>query len=58
MGDERAKTVLGGFRTEHLGDAIRLREVRRQVLGEDSLVRGALVYPAKIQADETLFSLG
>ena len=58
MGDERAKTVLGGFRTEKLADAIRLSGVRRQVLGDDALVRGAVSYPGKIQVDETLSSLG
>ena len=56
--DERAKPVLGGFRTEKLSQAIRLSEVRRQALGDDSLVRGRIAYPEKIQADETLFSLG
>ena len=58
LGDERARTVLGGFRTEKLAHAIRLCGVRRQVLGDDSLVRGAVSYPGKIQVDETLSSLG
>jgi diaminohydroxyphosphoribosylaminopyrimidine deaminase/5-amino-6-(5-phosphoribosylamino)uracil reductase len=56
--DDRAKSVLGGLRTEKLAQAIRLSGVRRQTLGEDSLVRGAVVYPDKVQIDETLFSLG
>ena len=56
--DERAKPALAGLRTEKLAQAIRLSGVRRQVLGDDSLVRGSVVYPDKIQVDETVFSLG
>jgi diaminohydroxyphosphoribosylaminopyrimidine deaminase / 5-amino-6-(5-phosphoribosylamino)uracil reductase len=56
--DDRAKSVLGGLRTEKLSQAIRLTETRRQTLGDDSLVRGRVVYPEKIQTDETVFSLG
>ena len=56
--DERAKPVLGGLRTEKLSQSIRLADVRRQTLGDDSLVRGRVVYPDRIQIDETLFSLG
>lgn len=58
LADERAKSVLGGLRTEKLAAAIRLTDVHRQTLGEDSLVRGRIVYPDRIQIDETLFSLG
>ena len=58
LADERAKSVLGGLRTEKLAQAIRLSGVQRQVLGDDSLVRGAVVYPEKVTVDETLFSLG
>jgi diaminohydroxyphosphoribosylaminopyrimidine deaminase/5-amino-6-(5-phosphoribosylamino)uracil reductase len=56
--DERAKSVLGGLRTERLSQAIRLSGVRRLTLGDDSLVRGSVVYPDKVQIDENLFSLG
>jgi diaminohydroxyphosphoribosylaminopyrimidine deaminase/5-amino-6-(5-phosphoribosylamino)uracil reductase len=56
--DDKAKAVLGGLRTEKLAQAIRLSGVRRQTLGDDSLVRGSVVYPEKVQIDETLFSLG
>lgn len=56
--DDRAKSVLGGMRTESLSQAIRLAQVRRLTLGDDSLVRGRVVYPEKIQTDETVFSLG
>lgn len=58
LADERAKPVLGGLRTETLSRAIRLTDVRRQILGQDSLVRGRVAYPEQIQIDETLFSLG
>jgi diaminohydroxyphosphoribosylaminopyrimidine deaminase/5-amino-6-(5-phosphoribosylamino)uracil reductase len=58
IGDARAKAVLAGFRTEKLADAIRLADVRRQVLGDDALVRGRIVYPEKLQVDETLFGVG
>ena len=56
--DERAKSVLSGLRAEHLGQAIRLEEIRRHALGDDSLVRGRVAYPERVQIDETLFSLG
>jgi diaminohydroxyphosphoribosylaminopyrimidine deaminase/5-amino-6-(5-phosphoribosylamino)uracil reductase len=56
--DERAKSVLSGLRTERLAQAIRLSEVRHQSLGDDSLMRGRVTYPQKVQIDETLFSLG
>lgn len=56
--DDRAKPVMGGLRTEKLTQAIRLSGVRRMTLGDDSLVRGSVVYPEKVQVDETVFSLG
>lgn len=56
--DERAKSVLGGLRTERLAEAIRLSEVRRVTLGDDSLVRGKVSYPDRVQIDENIFSLG
>ena len=56
--DERAKSVLGGVRAEHLSQAIRLEGVQRRTLGDDSLVRGRVAYPERVQIDETLFSLG
>jgi diaminohydroxyphosphoribosylaminopyrimidine deaminase/5-amino-6-(5-phosphoribosylamino)uracil reductase len=58
LADERAKPVLSGLRTEKLAQAIRLSNVRRLALGDDSLVRGSVVYPEKVHVDETLFSLG
>jgi diaminohydroxyphosphoribosylaminopyrimidine deaminase/5-amino-6-(5-phosphoribosylamino)uracil reductase len=58
VADERAKSVLSGLRTEKLQQAIRLCDIRRATLGDDSLVRGRIVYPERIHIDETLFSLG
>jgi len=58
LADERAKAMLGGLRTERLDQALRLADVRHEVLGSDFLVRGRLAYPEKMQIDETTFSLG
>jgi len=58
LADDRAKPVLVGLRTETLAQSIRLADVRRQALGDDSLVRGRVVYPERVQIDETLFSYG
>jgi diaminohydroxyphosphoribosylaminopyrimidine deaminase / 5-amino-6-(5-phosphoribosylamino)uracil reductase len=58
LADEKAKPLLSGLRTERLGQAIRLAEVRREVLGEDTLTRGRVVYPERLQIDEATFSLG
>jgi diaminohydroxyphosphoribosylaminopyrimidine deaminase/5-amino-6-(5-phosphoribosylamino)uracil reductase len=58
LADERAKPMLSGFRTENLAQALRLTEVRHEVLGSDILVRGRVAYPEKLQIDETTFSLG
>ncbi len=58
LADEKAKTAMGGLRTEKLAQAIRLSGVRRESLGDDSLMRGHVVYPERTQIDETLFSLG
>ncbi|HEY1792209.1 MAG TPA: bifunctional diaminohydroxyphosphoribosylaminopyrimidine deaminase/5-amino-6-(5-phosphoribosylamino)uracil reductase RibD [Opitutaceae bacterium] len=56
--DERAKPVLSGIRTDRLAQAVRLSGVRREVHGDDCLVRGTVCYPERIQVDETVFSLG
>jgi diaminohydroxyphosphoribosylaminopyrimidine deaminase/5-amino-6-(5-phosphoribosylamino)uracil reductase len=56
--DEKAKPVLSGLRTDKLPLAVRLADIRRATLGDDGLLRGRVVYPEKLHADETLFSLG
>jgi diaminohydroxyphosphoribosylaminopyrimidine deaminase/5-amino-6-(5-phosphoribosylamino)uracil reductase len=58
LGDEKAKPMLAGLRTEKLAGALRLTEVRHEVFAEDTLMRGRVVYPEKIQIDELTYSLG
>jgi diaminohydroxyphosphoribosylaminopyrimidine deaminase/5-amino-6-(5-phosphoribosylamino)uracil reductase len=56
--DDRAKSAFSGLRTERLGNAVRLRDVRHETFGDDFLTRGHAVYPEKMYVDETVFSLG
>lgn len=58
LADDRAKPMLSGLRTERLAKAIRLEEVRHEILGDDTLARGRVAYPEKLQIDEATFSLG
>ncbi|HUL51943.1 MAG TPA: bifunctional diaminohydroxyphosphoribosylaminopyrimidine deaminase/5-amino-6-(5-phosphoribosylamino)uracil reductase RibD [Opitutaceae bacterium] len=58
LGDERAKAVFKGLRTERLVNAVRLENVRHASFGSDQLMRGRVAYPEKLQVDETTFSLG
>jgi len=58
FGDDRAKPMMNGLRTEKLVNAVRLTEVQHAVLGDDVLMRGRVVYPEKLFVDETVFSLG
>ena len=58
LGDDKARPVLSGLRTETLAHAVRLGEVRNQVLGEDVLSRGRVLYPEKLTVDEAAFGLG
>ena len=53
LADDRSKPMLGGLRTERLEDAIRLSDVRHEILGDDTLTRGRVVYPRRLQVDET-----
>lgn len=57
LGDEKAKSMLSGLRTERLAQALRLADVRTEFLGDDMLCRGRVVYPERMQVDETTFSL-
>ena len=57
LADDRAKPMLNGLRTEKLAQAIRMTEVHHAVFGEDMLTRGRVVYPEKLNVDETVFSL-
>jgi diaminohydroxyphosphoribosylaminopyrimidine deaminase/5-amino-6-(5-phosphoribosylamino)uracil reductase len=58
FGDERAKAAFKGLRTEKLANAVRLEDVRHASFGPDELMRGRVVYPERLQVDETIFSLG
>jgi diaminohydroxyphosphoribosylaminopyrimidine deaminase/5-amino-6-(5-phosphoribosylamino)uracil reductase len=52
LGDERAKAGFSGLRMETLADAVRLADVHHETFGDDQLMRGRVVYPAKMQVDE------
>jgi diaminohydroxyphosphoribosylaminopyrimidine deaminase/5-amino-6-(5-phosphoribosylamino)uracil reductase len=54
--DDKGKSILRGLRTETLGEAIRLEQVRHEIHGDDSLMRGFVKYPAKITVDEAIFT--
>lgn len=57
LADDKAKTMFTGLRPETVDQAVRLADVRHEVFGDDSLMRGRVVYPAKLLLDETVFSL-
>jgi len=54
--DQRARNGFAGLRTEKLRDAVRLSGVRHANFGDDQLMRGHVVYPAKVQVDEVVFN--
>ncbi|EDY84502.1 riboflavin biosynthesis protein RibD [Verrucomicrobiia bacterium DG1235] len=58
LGDDKAKSVYRGLRTEKLAQAIRLEKVRHEMFGDDQLMRGFVGYPARLDVDETVFSHG
>ncbi len=58
LGDDKAKPMLSGLRTETLAQALRFDRVRHQILGDDVLTWGKVVYPQKLQVDEAVFSVG
>ena len=55
--DDKARAVFSGLRPEQLDQAVRLADVRNETFGDDSLMRGRVVYPEKLLLDETVFSL-
>lgn len=55
--DDKAKTMFAGLRPERIDQAVRLADVRHAVFGDDSLMRGRVVYPEKLLLDETVSSL-
>lgn len=54
--DDKGKSILRGLRTETLENAIRLAEVRHEVHGDDTLMRGFVKYPEKMFVDEATFN--
>ncbi len=54
--DDKGKSILRGLRTETLAQAIRLEQVKHEVHGDDSLMRGYVKYPEKIFVDEATFT--
>jgi len=58
FGDDRAKPMMRGLRTERLHQAVRLANPQHAILGEDVLTRGHVVYPNTLSLDETVFSHG
>ncbi len=57
LADDKAKAMLAGLRTEKLSSALRLAEVKHEVLGEDVLTRGRVSYPDRMQVDEATFRI-
>ncbi len=58
LADDKARAIFGGLRTEKVSGAVRLAEVRRESFGDDDLLRGRLVYPEKLQPDESTLGHG
>ncbi len=56
FGDDKAKASVRGLRTERIDQAVRLRNTRHAVVGDDRLIRGFVKYPSSMQVDELLFS--
>ncbi|RRJ94486.1 bifunctional diaminohydroxyphosphoribosylaminopyrimidine deaminase/5-amino-6-(5-phosphoribosylamino)uracil reductase RibD [Opitutaceae bacterium TAV4] len=56
--DDKARSVFTGLRTESVQQAVRIQGATTEVHGEDSLVRGHVVYPSKLSVDETAFGIG
>ncbi|RXK56993.1 bifunctional diaminohydroxyphosphoribosylaminopyrimidine deaminase/5-amino-6-(5-phosphoribosylamino)uracil reductase RibD [Oleiharenicola lentus] len=54
--DDKGKAILRGLRTETLAQAIRLQQVRHEVHGDDTLMRGFVKYPDRMFVDEATFN--
>jgi diaminohydroxyphosphoribosylaminopyrimidine deaminase/5-amino-6-(5-phosphoribosylamino)uracil reductase len=55
--DDKAKSLLCGLRPERVDQGVRLADVRHETFGDDALMRGRVVYPEKLQIDETFFGV-
>ncbi|MFZ5495003.1 MAG: bifunctional diaminohydroxyphosphoribosylaminopyrimidine deaminase/5-amino-6-(5-phosphoribosylamino)uracil reductase RibD [Verrucomicrobiota bacterium] len=54
--DDKGKAIFRGLRTETLANAIRLEQVRHEVHGDDTLMRGFVRYPERMFVDEATFN--
>jgi diaminohydroxyphosphoribosylaminopyrimidine deaminase/5-amino-6-(5-phosphoribosylamino)uracil reductase len=54
LADQKGRLGFQGLRTEKLSSAVRLDEVEHANFGNDQLMRGRVVYPDRVQVDETL----
>jgi diaminohydroxyphosphoribosylaminopyrimidine deaminase/5-amino-6-(5-phosphoribosylamino)uracil reductase len=57
LADDKAKSIFSGLRPERVENAVRLTDVRHEEFGDDTLMRGRVVYPEKLLIDETVFSV-
>ena len=57
LADEKAKSGWLGLREDKLDQAVRLADVRHGQFCDDQLMRGQVVYPAKLHLDEAAFNL-
>ena len=55
--DDKSKSIFSGMRPERIDQAVRMADVTHETFGDDSLMRGRVVYPEKLQVDETVFGL-
>jgi diaminohydroxyphosphoribosylaminopyrimidine deaminase/5-amino-6-(5-phosphoribosylamino)uracil reductase len=56
LADDKGKSIFRGLRTETLAGAVRLGQVRHEIHGDDTLIRGFVQYPEKLAVDEATFS--
>lgn len=56
LADEKSKPTFSGLRTEKLVQALRLKNLRHEVFGDDLLQRGHFIYPERLSVDESLLS--
>ncbi len=57
FGDDKAKSAFNGLRPERLDQAVRLADVRHEMIDGDVLMRGKVSYPDKLLVDEAVFGL-
>lgn len=55
--DDKSKSIFSGMRPERIDQAVRMADVTHETFGDDSLMRGRVIYPEKLQVDETVFGL-